>query len=153
MTYLSLQEEEDGATKEWLVNVMSNQRMGSVISAHASRRFSAFDRPRKSILGALARFSSAQPASLEQAHEQVRSSLANSQMFGAHLLWAQREQAKNGLLDYMCHRAIGLSQIPLRLVWLCTGNLVAYLAGLASFRQRPATAGDICSSGGAGPED
>lgn len=55
-----LQEEEDDTTREWLVNVMSNQRMGSVISSRASRRFSAFDRPRKSIMNAISRLSSAQ---------------------------------------------------------------------------------------------
>lgn len=52
----SLQAEEDTETKDWLVNVMSNQRLGSVINSRASRRFSAFDRPRASILGALSHF-------------------------------------------------------------------------------------------------
>ncbi len=65
--------EEDDATREWLVNVMSNQRMGSVISSRVSRRFSAFDRPRKSIMTALSRLSSAQLPHLDRLDDQVLS--------------------------------------------------------------------------------
>lgn len=51
----------DAATKEWLINMMSNQRQGSLVSHRASRRFSAFDRPRRSIMGALSRLASIRP--------------------------------------------------------------------------------------------
>lgn len=49
---------------------MSNQRMGSVINARASRRFSAFDRPRKSIFGLLTRFQNREQE-FETVEEQV----------------------------------------------------------------------------------
>jgi hypothetical protein len=66
-----MQEEGDAATKEWLVNVMSNQRQSSIVSNRASRRFSTFDRPRKSIFCALARLASVVQKSPERTSDEV----------------------------------------------------------------------------------
>ena len=57
----------DTATKEWLANMMGNQRQESIMAGRNSRKFSVSDRPRRStVMGTLARFMSISHNHLER---------------------------------------------------------------------------------------